>query len=58
VTWSRKNLEDVATIAPTTSVYLTPERQEIQRTARTFAMEEVLPLADELRWSGTGAMPG
>src|ERR1700712_1601938 len=34
VTWSRKNLEGVETIAPTTSVYLTPERQEIQRTAR------------------------
>ena len=48
MTWSRKNLEGVETIAPTTSVYLTPERQEVQRTARAFAMEEVLPLADEL----------
>jgi alkylation response protein AidB-like acyl-CoA dehydrogenase len=48
VTWSRKNLEGVETIAPTTSVYLTPERREIQRTARAFAMEDVLPLADEL----------
>ena len=48
VTWSRKNLEGVETIAPTSSVYLTPERQEIRRTARAFAMEEVLPLADEL----------
>jgi alkylation response protein AidB-like acyl-CoA dehydrogenase len=48
VTWSRKNLEDVATIAPTAGVYLTPERLELQRTAREFAMTEVLPLADEL----------
>ncbi|HEY2194569.1 MAG TPA: acyl-CoA dehydrogenase family protein [Actinomycetospora sp.] len=48
MTWSRKNLEGVETIAPTTSVYLTPERREIQRTARAFAMEDVLPLADEL----------
>jgi alkylation response protein AidB-like acyl-CoA dehydrogenase len=48
VTWSRKNLEGVETIAPTASAYLTPERQEVQRTARAFAMEEVLPLADEL----------
>jgi alkylation response protein AidB-like acyl-CoA dehydrogenase len=48
VTWSRKNLEGVETIAPTASAYLTPERLEIQRTARRFAMEEVLPLADEL----------
>ena len=46
--WSRKNLSDVRTEAPAASVYLTPERLELQRTARTFAMEEVLPLADEL----------
>jgi alkylation response protein AidB-like acyl-CoA dehydrogenase len=48
VSWNRKNLEGVETIAPTASVYLTPERLEIQRAARSFAMEEVLPLADEL----------
>ena len=48
MSWNRKNLEGVETIAPGASVYLTPERQEIQRTARAFAMEEVLPLADEL----------
>ncbi|MDL5158525.1 acyl-CoA dehydrogenase family protein [Actinomycetospora termitidis] len=48
MTWSRKNLADVETLAPAASVYLTPERLELQATARRFAMEEVLPVADEL----------
>ena len=48
MTWNRKNLQGVETVAPAASVYLTPERLEVQRVAREFAMTEVLPVADEL----------
>ncbi|MFC5062597.1 acyl-CoA dehydrogenase family protein [Actinomycetospora atypica] len=48
MTWNRKNLGGVETLAPSASVYLTPERLEVQRVAREFAMTEVLPVADEL----------
>lgn len=46
--WSRPNLDDVRTEAPGASVHLTPERRKLQEVARRFAMEEVLPVADEL----------
>ncbi|HEV7207914.1 MAG TPA: acyl-CoA dehydrogenase family protein [Mycobacteriales bacterium] len=35
-------------MAPTASVYLTAERLALQHTARRFAMDEVLPVANEL----------
>lgn len=46
--WTRHNLDGVMTIAPTAGVHLTRERLELQRTARAFAMDEVLPVANEL----------
>jgi alkylation response protein AidB-like acyl-CoA dehydrogenase len=46
--WSHKNLSEVRTEAPTAGVHLTSQRLELQRTARAFAMAEVLPAADEL----------
>ena len=45
--WHRHNLDPVHTVGPTTSAYLTPERLELQQTARAFAMDEVLPVANE-----------
>lgn len=47
-TWNRHNLDPVHTVAPTSSPHLTPERLELQEIARAFAMDEVLPLANEL----------
>ena len=47
-TWQRHNLAPVHTVAPTSSPYLTPERLAFQESARAFAMDEVLPLANEL----------
>lgn len=41
---------------PDTPRYLTPERSEIQRLARDFAMKEVLPVANELDPQG-GLIP-
>ena len=46
--WHSHNLEPVHTVAPISSPYLTPERVEFLRTARAFAMDEVLPVANEL----------
>jgi alkylation response protein AidB-like acyl-CoA dehydrogenase len=40
--------DGVRTSAPPVSAYLTPARLELQATARAFAMDEVLPVADEL----------
>ena len=47
-TWHRHSLDPVHTIAPAASPHLTPERLDLQRTARAFAMDEVLPVANEL----------
>lgn len=47
-TWKRRGLGEVTTAAPTDALALTPERRALQDTARAFAMEEVLPVADEL----------
>ena len=47
-TWQRHNLVPVATVAPVTSPYLTPERLRFQESARAFAMDEVLPVANEV----------
>jgi len=46
--WHRHNLDPVHTLAPSVSVFSTPEREDLQRTARAFAMDEVLPVANEL----------
>jgi alkylation response protein AidB-like acyl-CoA dehydrogenase len=46
--WHRHNLDPVFTIAPTASPHLTPPRRELVATARAFAMDEVLPVANEL----------
>lgn len=47
-TWERHNLVPVHTVAPTSSPFLTPERLKFQQTARAFAMDEVLPVANDL----------
>ena len=47
-TWKRRGLDEVRTEAPVAAAVLTPERRELQATARAFAMKEVLPVADEL----------
>jgi len=47
-TWHRHNLDPVHTVAPTSSPHLTPERRALQETARAFAMDEVLPVANDL----------
>jgi len=46
--WHRHNLEPLHTIAPATSPYDTPARRELLEAVRTFAMNEVLPVANEL----------
>ena len=50
VDYKRSNLAPKAggEVTTTASPYLTDERLEIQATARRFAMDEVLPLANEL----------
>lgn len=47
-TWHRHNLDPVTTVAPAHSPYLTPARIELVETCRAFAMDEVLPVANEL----------
>lgn len=47
-TWHRHNLDPVTTVAPTHSPYLTPERMQLVEACRAFAMDEVLPVANEL----------
>lgn len=46
--WQQHNLVPVHTVAPAVSPFLTPERVKFQATARAFAMDEVLPVANEL----------
>ncbi|MGH3424214.1 MAG: acyl-CoA dehydrogenase family protein, partial [Nocardioidaceae bacterium] len=47
-TWHGHNLDPVRTVAPSAGAYLTPERLQLQGQARAFAMDEVLPVANEL----------
>ena len=46
--WHRHNLDPLHTIAPNASPYDTPARVELVEKVRTFAMDEVLPVANEL----------
>ena len=46
--WQRHNLVPVSTVAPVSSPYLSPGRLKFQESARAFAMDEVLPVANEL----------
>ncbi len=46
--WTRHNIHGVRTVAPAASAYLTAERAGLQDTARRFAMDEVLPVANRL----------
>ena len=48
MTWQHHTLAGVRTVAPTASVHLTPARLALQAVARTFAMDEVLPVANRL----------
>lgn len=47
-TWDRHCIPGVRTMAPDASIHLTPQRLALQDQARRFAMDEVLPLANEL----------
>ena len=46
--WHRHNLDPVHTLAVEASPYLTPARRRLVETCRAFAMDEVLPVANEL----------
>ncbi|MFP5253613.1 MAG: acyl-CoA dehydrogenase family protein [Actinomycetes bacterium] len=46
--WHRHNLDPLHTIAPTASPYDSPARVELVEKVRAFAMDEVLPVANEL----------
>ena len=46
--WHRHNLDPVHTIAPEASPYDTPGRTALRERVRAFAMDEVLPVANEL----------
>jgi alkylation response protein AidB-like acyl-CoA dehydrogenase len=46
--WHRHNLDPVHSLAPTSSLYLTDARRTFVESARAFAMDEVLPLANDL----------
>lgn len=46
--WHRHNLDPVRTLAVEASPYLTPARRRLVETCRAFAMDEVLPVANEL----------
>ena len=48
MTWQHHCLDGVRTVAPTAGVHLTPARLALQHSARTFAMDEVLPVANRL----------
>ena len=48
MTWQHHTLAGVRTVAPTAGVHLTPARLALQAVARTFAMDEVLPVANRL----------
>ncbi|HEU4511899.1 MAG TPA: acyl-CoA dehydrogenase family protein [Nocardioidaceae bacterium] len=46
--WHRHNLDPVHTLAPAASPYLSPRRRGLVQTCRAFAMDEVLPVANDL----------
>ena len=46
--WHRHTLDPVHTVYPAASPYDTPERTALRDTVRAFAMDEVLPVANEL----------
>jgi alkylation response protein AidB-like acyl-CoA dehydrogenase len=46
--WHRHNLAPLHTVAPASSPYDTPARTSLVETVRAFAMDEVLPVANEL----------
>jgi alkylation response protein AidB-like acyl-CoA dehydrogenase len=46
--WHRHSLDPVHTTYPSSGPYDTPERLELVATVRAFAMDEVLPVANEL----------
>ena len=46
--WHRHTLDPVHTVHPTASPYDTPVRTALRDTVRAFAMDEVLPVANEL----------
>jgi alkylation response protein AidB-like acyl-CoA dehydrogenase len=46
--WHRHTLDPVHTVHPTASPYDTPARTALRETVRAFAMDEVLPVANEL----------
>jgi alkylation response protein AidB-like acyl-CoA dehydrogenase len=46
--WHRHTLDPVHTVHPTASPYDTPARTALRDTVRAFAMDEVLPVANEL----------
>ncbi|MGZ4454291.1 MAG: acyl-CoA dehydrogenase family protein, partial [Nocardioides sp.] len=46
--WHRHNLDPVHTVAPTSGPYDTPERVALRERVRAFAMDEVLPVANQL----------
>ena len=46
--WHSHNLDPVDTVAPTASPYLSADRTALLQTCRAFAMDEVLPVANEL----------
>lgn len=47
-TWHGHTVDPVHTISPIHSPYLTPERRALRDRVRAFAMEQVLPVANEL----------
>jgi alkylation response protein AidB-like acyl-CoA dehydrogenase len=46
--WHRHNLDPLHTVAPSAGPYDTPARTELVARVRAFAMDEVLPVANEL----------
>ena len=46
--WHRHTLDPLHTVAPATSPYDTPERLALLEKVRAFAMDEVLPVANDL----------
>ena len=47
-TWHHHNLDPLYTVAPTASPHYSPARLALLETVRAFAMDEVLPIANEL----------
>ena len=46
--WHRHTLDPVHTVYPSATPYDTPERTALVQTVRAFAMDDVLPVANEL----------